>query len=218
MSDFSGTHHAEGNFDLPFDISNYYTVFEYSFDVGIVTRICNACKKLVPEGNIYYHINSHISDIQGSYSIDEDFIKIDNGKQWVHYKCLHCDSHFFGYRNSTKILRLLYEHTNGIYKSIMKESDGMKFDDGKVDMTYIPFKTLESSARIMAKGAEKYAPDNWKKVPDAEHRYKAALARHFAKYMDGQEIDEESGELELGHIICNAMFLIWFKELNNDES
>lgn len=66
--------------------------------------------------------------------------------------------------------------------------------------------------RVLEFGAKKYAVDNWKKVPDAENRYREALLRHVVAYASGEEVDPETGESHLAHAACCVLFLLWFRE------
>lgn len=90
----------------------------------------------------------------------------------------------------------------------MKE--GVKFDQDKPRMDLIPFEALEEIAKVLTHGAKKYAPDNWKIVPDAIPRYEAALLRHFSAYKKGEMLDPESGLPHLAHAGCCLLFLMHF--------
>lgn len=87
---------------------------------------------------------------------------------------------------------------------------GTKDIEGKLRYNLIPPFSLAQVARVLTKGAVKYAPDNWKKVPDANNKYVEALFRHLEKYRAGEMVDPESGEHHMAHIATNAMFLLWF--------
>ncbi len=93
---------------------------------------------------------------------------------------------------------------------------GMKFDTGKLRYDLIPPEALRALADVLTYGAEKYAPDNWKSVPDAKARYTAALYRHLEAWRSGEQTDAESGRHHLAHAITNVAFLIWFEEREKD--
>ena len=100
-----------------------------------------------------------------------------------------------------------------------KAGRGVKDDAGKPRMELLPMGALLEVAKVLTYGAEKYAPGNWKQVPDAEGRYQGALLRHLAAYMDGERHDSETGEAKLLHIAqaaANALFLTYF-ELHKEE-
>ena len=90
----------------------------------------------------------------------------------------------------------------------MKEG-GVKFDGEKLRYDLIPWQALEEAAKVLTHGAKKYAPGNWKKVPDAKNRYYAALMRHLQEVRKGNLIDDDSGYSHLAHVLCNAMFLVY---------
>lgn len=60
-------------------------------------------------------------------------------------------------------------------------------------------------------GAQKYAPDNWKKGLDKKEILESTM-RHLAALMDGEDKDKESGISHMGHIQCNAMFFNYFNK------
>jgi hypothetical protein len=60
---------------------------------------------------------------------------------------------------------------------------------------------------ILTIGAQKYAAENWRKVPDGKRRYFAALQRHLWAWKRGQKFDPETGRHHLAHAACNLFFL-----------
>jgi hypothetical protein len=111
---------------------------------------------------------------------------------------------------------LRYAHGKSCFLDGM---DGKKDDSGKPCMELLPFSALVEVAKVLTHGAKKYAPDNWKKVPNAKNRYTGALMRHLAAWKEGEDIDGESGDDKLRHIAqvaCNALFLVWFETHNSE--
>jgi hypothetical protein len=91
--------------------------------------------------------------------------------------------------------------------------EGRKDDRDKPRMELLPYDVLVEVSKVLTYGAKKYAPDNWKKIPDAENRYTGALMRHLSAWQSGEDVDPESGEEKLLHIAqvaCNALFLVWY--------
>ncbi len=97
--------------------------------------------------------------------------------------------------------------------------DREKYENGGVKETKVGGKTktmfqlldpfyIEGIADVLTMGAEKYSPDNWKKVPRVE--YERAMYHHMNEYLKGDKTDEESGQSHLYHLATNAMFLNWF--------
>lgn len=88
---------------------------------------------------------------------------------------------------------------------------GVKYDNDKPRWCLLPWDVIEEIVVILTFGANKYADDNWKVVPDAKNRYKSALMRHLKAYFCGEYIDPESGRHHLAHAGCCLVFLFWFE-------
>lgn len=88
---------------------------------------------------------------------------------------------------------------------------GLKLDSGKAMLSLIPPSLIFEVGKVLTYGANKYAPNNWRYVENAEQRYKDALLRHLFSYLNGEENDEESGLSHLSHVATNVAFLIEFK-------
>lgn len=91
-----------------------------------------------------------------------------------------------------------------------KTTAGVKYDNGKPQWSLLPFKALGQVVDVLTYGAKKYAPDNWKKVPDARRRYTDAGFRHFTAYASGETHDPETGKHHLAHAICCMLYLVAF--------
>ena len=87
---------------------------------------------------------------------------------------------------------------------------GVKYDNGKPQWSLLPFRALTQVVEVLTYGAKKYAPDNWKKVPDARRRYIDAGFRHFTAYASGETHDPETGKHHLAHAICCMLYLVAF--------
>jgi hypothetical protein len=88
---------------------------------------------------------------------------------------------------------------------------GTKYDAGKPRYDLIMPECELELAKILTTGAEKYADDNWKHVPDPERRYYSALRRHLEADRMGEAVDPDSGELHLAHAYACLHFLLWFR-------
>ena len=86
--------------------------------------------------------------------------------------------------------------------------EGRKDDSGKLDWSLFPWKGAEAIVRVLMFGARKYAPNNWKKVPDAKRRYFNATIRHMTAWIEGEENDPETGLPHLAHAGCCVLFLL----------
>jgi len=85
---------------------------------------------------------------------------------------------------------------------------GVKYDSGKPLFSLIPPHALEEVAKVLTKGAEKYAPDNWKKVPHLMERYEDAAGRHLNSFSKGDYVDDETGLEHLAHAACCLLFML----------
>lgn len=85
---------------------------------------------------------------------------------------------------------------------------GRKFDGGKLQYGLVPPLALRETVKVLTFGAEKYEPDNWKRVPDPNRRYFDAAQRHLWAYKEGEVNDPESGVSHLAHALCCIMFML----------
>lgn len=100
------------------------------------------------------------------------------------------------------------------WKAAGAASDG-KADTGKTMMSllHVQFGELQKQvADVLTFGAEKYPKpplhDSWRSVPGGRTRYTDGMLRHFhAYFVEGEEIDPESGMSHLAHIMCNLHFI-----------
>jgi 5'(3')-deoxyribonucleotidase len=87
-----------------------------------------------------------------------------------------------------------------------KEGGGLRFNTGKTRYDLIPAFAQEQYARVLSKGAEKYADRNWEKgMPWS--KVAASLERHLYAFKRGEDYDPETGLLHMAHVMCNAAFL-----------
>jgi len=94
--------------------------------------------------------------------------------------------------------------------------EGMKYDEGKLDYTLLPWGALEEVVKVLEFGKKKYARDNWQKVPEGKIRYVQAGFRHLIAYTTGEENDKESGLSHLAHAICCLMFVLSLNKEGGD--
>jgi hypothetical protein len=89
---------------------------------------------------------------------------------------------------------------------------GRKDDAGKRRYDLVPPVALAAVADVLTFGAEKYDPENWRRVPDAPRRYLAAIMRHVEAYRAGERLDPESGLHHLAHAVTCALFVITLED------
>lgn len=85
---------------------------------------------------------------------------------------------------------------------------GKKYDSEKPQLCLLPPKALVEVGKVLSFGANKYAPENWKKVADLENRYTSAALRHIFADMAGEVQDEETGLDHLAHAVCCLLFIL----------
>lgn len=95
--------------------------------------------------------------------------------------------------------------------------EGYKADQGKPDWTIFPFDGAEPIVRVLEVGARKYARDNWRKVPDAVNRYRAAALRHLAADALGEINDPETGLPHLAHAGCCLLFALALRRTSGED-
>jgi hypothetical protein len=88
------------------------------------------------------------------------------------------------------------------------KGEGFKADAGKLDWTLFPFDGAEEVVRVLERGAEKYARDNWRSVPDGINRYRKAGLRHRIADALGEANDPETGHSHLAHSVCCDLFVL----------
>ncbi len=91
-----------------------------------------------------------------------------------------------------------------------------KHDSGKWRFSLVPVCAIKSVIDVLEFGAKKYAPGNWKTVPDAKTRYFDATIRHVTAWWEGEKSDSESGLPHLAHAVCCLLFLLWLDKEQSD--
>lgn len=102
-------------------------------------------------------------------------------------------------------------HGEAMARRVNPSTTGIKFDNDKPQWSLLPFKALKEVVDVLTYGAKKYAPDNWKKVPNAKQRYIDAGFRHFTAYAAGEKLDPETGKSHLAHAMCCLLYLLAFE-------
>jgi hypothetical protein len=83
---------------------------------------------------------------------------------------------------------------------------GIKHDTGKLPMGLIPVSAKRGLAAVLAHGAKKYAPHNWRKGM-AWSRLIDSAYRHLDAFCEGKDVDDEPdsegrpGSMQL-HVDC----------------
>jgi ethanolamine utilization protein EutQ (cupin superfamily) len=88
------------------------------------------------------------------------------------------------------------------------ETMAHRFNSGKPDLVYLldfP-EAIRELTEVAEYVANKYSKHNWKKGLKVRS-VASSLLRHLAAYIDGEDVDEESGLFHTGAIVWNAMVL-----------
>jgi hypothetical protein len=104
------------------------------------------------------------------------------------------------------------EFTDGmLVETITKaETKGKKFDGEKPVMALLPMDALYECARVLTHGRDKYGSFNWKQGMDWS-RPLSALLRHLETWMNGEDLDYDSGNMLLAQVAINALFLLSYQ-------
>lgn len=78
----------------------------------------------------------------------------------------------------------------------------------KPSMHFVPMIARLQEAIVMALGAKKYGSYNWREKKVLASVYSDAIDRHLAQWMDGEDMDEESGVSHLAHVRACCAILI----------
>lgn len=89
---------------------------------------------------------------------------------------------------------------------MITKEEGLRFNEDKDRWDLMHPKAQAGLARVLTKGAKKYAERNWEKGMSWS-KVIASLKRHLAAIEKGEDYDLESGELHADHLQCNAHFL-----------
>lgn len=85
----------------------------------------------------------------------------------------------------------------------------------KVNLFTVPPASIIYEALAMQDGARKYGAYNWRAKKVVASIYISAALRHLFKYLDGQDVDPESGLPELAHLKACIGIIIDAKETGN---
>ena len=94
-------------------------------------------------------------------------------------------------------------------------SQGNRFNEGKPKWSLVPQSSLIPMVQVLEFGAKKYGAYNWAKGLSIRETCES-LKRHLDAFMEGEDIDSDSGLSHIGHIQCNALFLSWMMENRKD--
>jgi hypothetical protein len=93
-------------------------------------------------------------------------------------------------------------------KALVNPKD--KIGATKAALHLVPPTAIAMVAQVLAVGAEKYGPYNWREFPINRTLYCAAALRHIYADMDGETIDPDprSGLMHLAHAAAGLLILL----------
>lgn len=84
----------------------------------------------------------------------------------------------------------------------------LTYDDGKEPLSRLPWAGIDSMSRVQAYGNSKYNDfENYRKGLEVSRNLSCAI-RHIRDFMNGEDMDRESGESHLGHAMCRLAFVL----------
>lgn len=83
---------------------------------------------------------------------------------------------------------------------------GVKDNRGKAPLDLIPYEALLGAAEVLAYGAKKYKPNNWRLGLKWTETW-SSLQRHLWAWKEGEDLDPETGLPHLDHAMCQMLFL-----------
>jgi len=93
-------------------------------------------------------------------------------------------------------------------EEIVEDEGGNHYDDDKPRVDLVPIQLILGAGRALGDGAEKYGADNFRKGIRTR-RIAGSLVRHTLAWIDGEDLDEESGLDHLDHAAANLGMLMW---------
>ena len=92
---------------------------------------------------------------------------------------------------------------------------GSKFDQGKPRISLIPKEAIWATARAMSYGEKKYGTHNFRNGISYS-RLADACMRHLTVWLEGENIDKESGNSHLDHALASLAMLAFMAEHRKD--
>ncbi len=81
-------------------------------------------------------------------------------------------------------------------------------DEGKPPLANLPWAGIREVAMVQAYGHSKYKDfNNYRKGLEVSRNLSCAI-RHISDFMDGHDLDSESGRNHLAHAACRLLFVL----------
>lgn len=99
--------------------------------------------------------------------------------------------------------------------NVQKEK-ALRYNEDKESMALIAPNAILTLGAVYTYGAEKYAPDNWRKGLSHRECISSAL-RHIFKWLAGETADAESGLHHLAHAAWNCLTVVEYSIIGGGE-
>lgn len=88
------------------------------------------------------------------------------------------------------------------------DGKALTFDDGKLPLANLPWAAIEGLSKVQAYGHGKYKDfNNYRKGMEVSRNLSCAL-RHIKEYLEGHDVDAESGCHPLEHAMARVAFVL----------
>lgn len=102
----------------------------------------------------------------------------------------------------------LSQLTSEVRTQLREQSKARTDDSGKAPLAYLPWDGIREVAQVQSYGHKKYGDFyNYRKGMEVGRNLSCAI-RHIADYMDGNDVDHESGRSHLAHAACRLLFVL----------
>lgn len=89
---------------------------------------------------------------------------------------------------------------------VSSKKKSTRHNEGKLKWSLVSYEALKPMIQVLMFGEKEHSTDNWKiGMPYTE--VCESLLRHTYDFMNGMDRDKKTKLLQVGHILCNAMFL-----------
>lgn len=88
---------------------------------------------------------------------------------------------------------------------------GSRFNYGKIRLDLVPPEMIKGIAQVFQKGLDKYEERNWEKGLDYMGVYASGL-RHALAWVDGEDLDKESGLPHVFHAAVNFLMIATYTQ------
>ena len=113
-----------------------------------------------------------------------------------------------GFDRSSSIMENRYVCACGWSEDLVPSGKAKTYDDGKLPLAWLPWAAIDGLSEVQQYGHNKYKDfNNYRKGMEVSRNISCAL-RHIRDFMDGHDVDAESGHHPLKHAMCRLAFIL----------